>query len=63
MKDQYGELREVLLEVDGKAVNMLISEPLEFFILFSALTPLDRCRMSLKFYVCNASLVSIVVRL
>jgi len=60
MKEQYGKLREVLLEVDREATVTLIREPPVLIVPFSPLTTADRYRMSLDFYVCTPSSVSVV---
>ena len=59
MKNEYGELREVLLEVDRKAGVTLIRGFPVLIVIFGPLTPADRYRVSLDFYVCNPSSVSI----
>ena len=60
MKAEYGQLREVLLEVDGEATDMLIGEYLGLGILFGLLTPADRRRIPLDVYVCDPASVSVV---
>jgi len=58
-KDQYGTLREVLLEVDMEATETLIREPLRLTTIFRLLIPTDRHKVPLDVFMCNSSLVSI----
>lgn len=44
MKEQYGQLKEVLLEVDREAIDALMCKSLGLVITFCLLTPMDRCR-------------------
>ena len=63
MKEQYGELREILLEVDRQVIDP--ERPDREFprsaISFSLLTPPDRCGIPLGDRLCDSSPVSIVV--
>lgn len=59
-KEQYGELKKLLLEVEGKAVNILTrTSPRS--ILFGLLTPLDTYRIPLNLRVCFTSPVSMIL--
>ena len=58
---QYTTIRAVLLEKDGRATDMLIRERLRLAILCCLLIPIDRYKVPLDVYVCNASPVSIAV--
>jgi len=53
---QYKELRELLLEVDGKATEGLIREPPQSALPFGLLTPAGRCTAQ----VCHSPSVSVV---
>ena len=58
-KELYGELKKVLLEVDGKDVNILTRASLRS-VLFGLLTPTDPYRIPLNLHVRFASTVSII---
>ena len=60
MKDQYGRLKEVILEVERDAIDEPICGLPKSIILFSLLTPADRCTIPPGVYVCNPSPVSVV---
>lgn len=63
MKEQYGKLREILLEVDGQAIDSdePTREPPRSAIPSGLLTPVDMHRIPLDVHVCNASPVSVAV--
>ena len=54
-KELYRAFREVLLEVDMKATEMLIREPLRLTALFRLLIHVDRHKVLLNVYVCDSS--------
>jgi len=58
-KDQYETLREVLLEVEMEATEILTRKPLRLAVPFHLLIPMDRHEVQLDIYVCNSSPVSI----
>jgi len=60
-KDQYMELKEVLLEVERGAIDSeLVRESPGSATIFGLLTPVDRHGMSLDIHVCDPSHVSVV---
>ena len=61
MKAEYGQLMEVLLEVDKEATDALIREYLRAAIIPGVLTPADRRRISLDVHVRDPSPMSVVV--
>lgn len=63
MKEQYGKLREILLEVDGQAIDSdePTREPPRSAIPSGLLTPVDMHRIPPDVHVCNASPVSVAV--
>ena len=61
-KEQYGELKKLLLEVDGEAMNILTRASLKS-VLFGLLTPTNPYRIPLNLHVRFASPVSIISHL
>ena len=60
MKAQYGQLKEVLFEVDREVTGTPVRECLISAILFGLLTPADRRRIPLDVHVCNPSPMSVI---
>ena len=59
-KERCEELKAVLLEVDGEAINTLIREPPRLVIFFDPLTPTDIHRVPLNLYMRVTSPMSVV---
>jgi len=59
-KHQYGELREILLEENRKALEVLTCTPSGFILPSDLLTPVDARRIPLEIHVCAPSSVSVV---
>jgi len=60
MEDQYGQLKEVLLEVDREAIDNLICKPPLKQPILALLTPINSCRISHNIHVCNSSPMPLV---
>lgn len=63
MKQRYGELKKVLLEVDIEVINKVVCKSPKSATHFHLLTPVDRYKTLLNIYVCNSSLMSVAVSL
>ena len=61
MKEGYGGFREVLLDIDEEEAVAIIRELPRLIVLFGSLTTAGMHRVSLDFYVCTPSYMSIVV--
>jgi len=59
-REQYEELREVLLEVDKEASEILTRTTFRLISLFNLLTPVDVHRIPLNVHLCTPSPMSIV---
>jgi len=60
---QWGELKEVLLKVDRRALKVLTSTPLGLVNSFNLLTPVGFHRIPLDVHLCTPSPMSVVARL
>ena len=54
MKEQYGGLKEVLLNIDKEAINILTRKHSRLAVPFNLLTLLGKHRIPLKVYMCNS---------
>jgi len=63
MKEQYGDLKEVLLNIDKETINTLTRKPSRLAIIFSLLTLLGKYRNPLKVYMCTSPPVLLAVLL
>jgi len=60
-REQYGELKGSLLEVDRKALEVLTRTPFKLITLFNLLTCADVHRITLDIHLCTPSPMSVVV--
>jgi len=60
MKAEYGQLKEVLLEVAREATGTLVREYHIPATLFGLLTPADRCGIPLEIHVCDPPPISLI---